>query len=136
STPKPIKLGGSSSPPEEPKTTPVAKSGDSADTANWDSLMNQLRPGGGFEHLDRPEGVAFAKVKSYGKAAYPHLIRYIYLNDEQEPTISTAAVAVLNALTGRDTPLPKAVNRAKVKAEWEEWLKSGGEAKPESPKQP
>ena len=81
-------------------------------------------------------GVAFQKVKSFGKAAYPHLVKYIYLNDEQEPTISTAAVAVLNALTGRDTTLPKAVNRAKVKAEWEEWLKTAGDAKPATPKQP
>jgi ribosomal protein S27E len=127
SSDKPIKIGEAK--PEDPKPTVISKGPESADNANWDQLMNQLRPGGGFDHLDRPEGVAFAKVKSFGKAAYPHLVRYIYLNDEQEPTISTAAVAVLNALTGRDTPLPKAVNRAKVKAEWEEWLKSPDAAK-------
>lgn len=128
---KPLVLGSGTTNKDEPKPTPVARGAETADNANWDALMRDLRPGGGFEHLDRPEGVAFAKVKSFGKAAYPHLIKYIYLNDEQEPTISTAAVAVLNALTGRDTPLPKAVNRAKVKAEWEEWFKSEG-GKPEA----
>jgi DNA-directed RNA polymerase subunit RPC12/RpoP len=118
---------------EEPKPTVIARPSEAVDNVDWDRLMRDLRPGGGFEHLDRPEGVAFQKVKSFGKAAYPKLVRYIYIDDEQEPTISVAAVAVLNALTGRDTPLPKAANRAKAKAEWEEWLKSPDAAK-EPPK--
>jgi hypothetical protein len=126
---KPIKLGEPKA--EDPKPTVIARPSEAVDNVDWDRLMRDLRPGGGFEHLDRPEGVAFQKVKSFGKAAYPKLIQYIYLNDEQEPTLSVAAVAVLNALTGRDMPLPKAVNRAKVKAEWEEWLKS-----PEAAKEP
>jgi DNA-directed RNA polymerase subunit RPC12/RpoP len=128
---KPIRLGEPRT--EDPKPTVIAKPADAVDNVDWDRLMRDLRPGGGFEHLDRPEGVAFQKVKSFGKAAYPKLVRYIYIDDEQEPTMSVAAVAVLNALTGRDTPLPKAVNRAKVKAEWEEWLKSPDAAK-EPPK--
>jgi len=94
--------------------------------------MKDLRPGGGFDHLDRPEGVAFQKVKAFGKPAYPKLINYI---DHEDSAIGIGAVAALNALTGRDSALPKGVTKAKIKAEWEEWLKSEG-AKADPPKQP
>jgi len=126
SSEKPLVLGSGSSGKEEPKTTPVGAKAENVDNANWDALMRDLRPGGGFEHLDRPEGVAFQKVKGFGKAAYPKLIQYI---DAEEPAIATAAVVVLNTLTGRDSALPRGVNKAKVKAEWEEWLKTAAEAK-------
>jgi len=126
SSDKPIVLGSGAGGKEEPKPTPVAQRAENVDNANWDALMRDLRPGGGFEHLDRPEGVAFQKVKGYGKAAYPKLIKYI---DDEEPAIATAAVVVLNTLTGRDTALPRGVAKAKVKAEWEEWLKTAPEAK-------
>lgn len=126
---KPIVLGEGNK--GEPKATVLSKPAETADNANWKALMEQLRPGGGFEHLDRPEGVAFQKVKGFGPAAYPKLIAYI---DDEEPAFSTAAVAVLNALTGRDEPLPKAVNKAKCKAEWEEWLKNAGAPKGDAPK--
>ena len=45
----------------------------------------------GDEHqrLDRPEGVAFQKVKSFGPAAYPKLISMI---DDEDTAIGTAAV--------------------------------------------
>ena len=82
-------------------------------------------PGGGFDHLDRPEGVAFQKVKGFGKAAYAKLIKYI---DDEDTAIAIGAVAALNALTGRDSALPKGVTKAKIKAEWEEWLKNEGAA--------
>jgi ribosomal protein S27E len=126
SSEKPIVLGSGTTGKDEPKPTPVARGAENADNANWDALMRDLRPGGGFEHLDRPEGVAFQKVKGFGKAAYPKLIKLI---DDEEPAIAIAAVAVLNALTGRDSALPKGVTKAKIKAEWEEWLKTAGEAK-------
>lgn len=114
------------------KPTTLSRPAESADNANWALLMNQLRPGGGFEHLDRPEGEAFQKVKSFGPPAYPKLISFI---EDEDPTIGIAAVAVLNALTGRDEPLPKGVNKAKCKAEWEEWLKKAAPApKPEEAK--
>ena len=119
---------------EDPKPTQLSKPAETADNINWDSLIRELRAGGGFEHLDRPEGVAFAKVKSFGKAAYPKLIAYI---DHEQPEFAIAAVAVLNALTGRDSALPKGVTKSKIKAEWEEWLKSADTApKPDAPKQP
>jgi hypothetical protein len=126
SSDKPIVLGSGSTNKEEPKTTPVAQRAENVDNANWDALMRDLRPGGGFEHLDRPEGVAFQKVKNFGKAAYPKLIKYI---DDEDTAVGRGAVAALNALTGRDSDLPKGVNKAKIKAEWEEWLKTAGEAK-------
>jgi hypothetical protein len=130
SSDKPIRLGEAK--PEDSKPLSIARPSENVDNANWDQLMNQLRPGGGFEFQDRPEGIAFQKVKSFGKAAYPKLIRYI---DDEEPAIAIAAVAVLNALTGRESPLPKGANKAKIKAEWEEWLKNADSAKPEAPKQ-
>lgn len=128
---KPIVLGKKEE-PSDSKPTVVAKSGKSAETANWPQLMQMLRPAGGFDHDDRPEGVAFLEVKSFGKGAYPKLIGFI---DDEDTAIGIAAVAVLNALTGRDTPLPKGVNKSRVKAEWEEWLKNPDAApKTEAPK--
>jgi len=133
SSDKPIVLGSGAGGKDEPKTTQLSKPAETVDNVNWDALMRDLRPGGGFEHLDRPEGVAFQKVKGFGKAAYPKLIKYI---DDEDPTTAIAAVAVLNALTGRDSAFPKGVQKAKIKAEWEEWLKSDGAAapKPDAPK--
>ena len=126
SSDKPLVLGSGSTNKDEPKPTPVAARTETVDNVNWDHIMRDLRPGGGFEHLDRPEGVAFQKVKAFGKPAYPKLIKYI---DDEDTAIAIAAVAALNALTGRDSALPKGVTKAKVKAEWEEWLKSSGDAK-------
>jgi hypothetical protein len=131
SSDKPLVLGSGSGGKDEPKTTQLSKPAETADNVNWDAIMRDLRPGGGFDHLDRPEGVAFQKVKGFGKAAYPKLIKYI---DDEDTAIAIGAVAALNALTGRDSPLPKGVNKAKIKAEWEEWLKSDGAAKPDATK--
>jgi hypothetical protein len=132
SSEKPIVLG-SGDKKEEPKPTQISKPPETVDNVNWDALIRELRAGGGFDHPDRPEGQAFLKVKSFGKAAYPKLIGYI---DHEQPEFGIAAVAVLNALTGRDSPLPKGVTKSKIKAEWDEWLKSGDAAKPDAPKQP
>jgi len=128
---KPLVLGSGDSNKGEAKPTVLSKPSENADNVNWDAIMRDLRPGGGFEHLDRPEGVAFQKVKGFGKAAYPKLIGYI---EHEEPAVSTAAVAVLNALTGRDSALPRPGSKSKIKAEWDEWLKSADAAKPDAPK--
>lgn len=125
---KPIKIGEGGNKEEPKATTALSKPAETAENANWGQLMQQLRPAGGFDHLDRPEGVAFQKVKSFGPAAYPKLIAFI---DDEDTAMGVAAVAVLNALTGRDEPLPKGVNKGKIKAEWEAWLQT---AKPADPK--
>jgi hypothetical protein len=82
--------------------------------------MTTLRAGGAFDDLSRPEGVAFKRVKDMGKDAYPHLIRYI---DHEDPLLGRAAVAVLNALTNQNKPLPNEGTKVKIKAEWEAWVK-------------
>jgi hypothetical protein len=129
---KPITIGEGAK--SDVKPTTLARPAETVDNVNWAQLMQQLRPGGGFDNLDRPEGVAFQRVKSFGPPAYPKLISFI---DDEDTAIGTAAVAVLNSLTGRDEPLPKGVNKGKIKAEWEEWLKnSTGTAKPDAPKKP
>jgi hypothetical protein len=114
----------------ETKPPAAPPQAENPDRVNWDQIMGALRPGGGFDHEDRPEGVAFQRVKSFGKAAYPHLIQYI---SDEDGAIAIAAVVVLNALTGRDSPLPRGVTKAKVKAEWEEWLKNGSESPKSNP---
>jgi len=126
SSDKPIVLGEGSK--GDAKPTTLAHPAETADNVNWAQLMQQLRPGGGFDNLDRPEGVAFQRVKGFGPAAYPKLVAFI---DDEDTAIGKAAVAVLNAITGRDETLPNGANKVKVKAEWEEWLKnSAGTAKP------
>ncbi|RPH48442.1 MAG: hypothetical protein EHM91_04335 [Planctomycetota bacterium] len=134
SSDKPIVLGSGSGGKDEPKATQISKPAETVDNVNWDAIIRDLRSGGGFDHADRPEGVAFQKVKAFGKAAYPKLIKYI---DDEQPEFGIAAVAVLNALTGRDSPLPKGVTKGKIKGEWEEWQKADGAAapKPDAPKQ-
>lgn len=128
---RPLVLGEGLSKPDA-KPTVLSKPAENANNVNWPQLMQQLRPAGGFDNLDRPEGVAFQKVKGLGKAAYPKLVEFI---DDEDTAIGIAAVAVLNAITGRDTPLPKGVSKARVKAEWQEWLKNPEAApKPDAPK--
>ena len=89
--------------------------------ARWDELMTALRAGGAFDELSRPEGVAYKRVKEMGKGAYPHLVKYI---DHEDVMLGRAAVSVLNSLTEQKKPLPNDSTKAKVKAEWEEWVKA------------
>ena len=65
------------------------------------------------------EGIMFRKVKRMGKAAYPHLVKYI---DHEELPLGRAAATVLNELTGEQKPLPNVTTRPQVKAEWEAWI--------------
>jgi hypothetical protein len=95
-----------------------------ASKANWDKLMQDLRAGGAFDQMDRPEGKAFAQVKSMGPAAYPHLAKFI---DNEDPLLGKAAVKVLNMLTGRDGQMPTEANKGQVKAEWEAWIAKQGQ---------
>jgi hypothetical protein len=108
-------------PAAAPAPAPAPRPSDEASRFNWEETLKQLRGGGGFDVEGRPEQVYFERVKKLGKSAYPHLIRYI---DHEDPGFGRAAVAVLNALTGQNRPLPNEATKAKLKAEWEEWLKS------------
>ncbi len=88
------------------------------DKANWDDLMKNLRAGGAFDKMDRPEGQAFARVKGMGKGAYPKLIVYL---DHEELPLARAALKVLETLTGRSGNAMNAANKAQIKSEWEAW---------------
>ena len=104
--------------PEKPPEVPRPASSRGSD---WDQIMKNLRAGGGYEDLSRPEGATFARVKSMGKDAYPHLVRYI---DNEDIMLGKAAVAVLNELTGQKKPAPREDTKVKVKEEWEAWIKA------------
>jgi hypothetical protein len=108
-------------PDESPaaKPAPVAGIEDPA-RAKWDEMMKNMRSGGGFDQMDRPEGVTFQRVKAMGKAAYPYIARYI---DHEDMMLGRAAVSILNELTGRNAPALTAANKAQQKAEWDEWIK-------------
>jgi hypothetical protein len=54
-----------------------------------------------------------------GPVAYPHLVRYI---DHEDPLLGRAAVAVLNALTGRNAPLPTEASKTRHRSEWQAWI--------------
>ena len=102
-------------------SAPPPRSGDEASKFNWEEALKQLRGGGGFDIEGRPEQVYYERVKKLGKPAYPHLIRYI---DNEDPALGRAAVALLNALTGQNLPLPNDGTKVKVKADWEAWIKA------------
>lgn len=110
-------------PAPEPEAPPAKLPAPTRDAgkSNWDQIMTNLRPGGGFDDPGRPEGAAFKMVKDMGKSAYPHLIKYI---DHEDIMIARAAVTVLGELSGKKSSLPNEATRAKIKAEWEEWAKS------------
>jgi hypothetical protein len=94
--------------------------GENPSKANWDDLMKDLRAGGAFDAMDRPEGKAFARVKAMGPGAYEYLAKYV---DNEDPLLGRAAVTVLNTLTGRSAPMPTEGNRAAQRSEWEAYAK-------------
>lgn len=113
--PAPAPMAPVEKPAEAPRPAPSKES-------DWDQIMKNLRPGGGYDDLTRPEGATFARVKSMGKDAYPHLVKYI---ENEDIALGKAAVTVLNELTGQKKALPREDTKAKVRQEWEEWLKGG-----------
>jgi hypothetical protein len=100
---------------------PPPRSGDEASKFNWEEALKQLRGGGGFDIDGRPEQVYYDRIKKLGKAAYPHLVKFI---DNEDPALGRAAVAVLNALTNQKQPLPNDASKSKLKGEWEGWVKA------------
>lgn len=109
-------------PAAEPVKAPApeaAPRGDEAARTNWLEILTNLRGGGAFDLPDRPEHVYFTRVQRMGKSAYPHLVRFI---DDEDPALGRAAVALLNALTNQNKPLPTGPTKAKVKEEWQAWV--------------
>ncbi|MBI2930878.1 MAG: hypothetical protein HYY16_04445 [Planctomycetes bacterium] len=86
---------------------------------DWERLMQDLRPGGGYDEPTRPEGQAMEMLKRMGRDAYPKLVEYIM---HEDLGISRAATAALQHLTGHSTPMPREDNRATVRTLWQEWL--------------
>ena len=86
--------------------------------ANWDKLMRDLRVGGGYGEMDRPEGLAFARVQAMGKGAYPYIVRYL---DNPDSGLGSGANAVLNELTGRSVRW-HALDKHPIRKEWEAWI--------------
>ena len=87
-------------------------------SADWDKLMRDLRVGGGYDEMDRPEGLAFARVQAMGKKAFPYIARYL---DHQDSGLGSGANAVLNELTGRSVRW-HALDKHSIKKEWEAWI--------------
>jgi hypothetical protein len=108
--------GATFNPSPSPSPTPVA-----VGSGEMDAIMGGLKAGGGFDQPTSPEYPYFQKLKSMGKSAYPKLVAYI---DNEDPAMGRAAVAALNALTGRDSKLPNDATKSAIKAEWESWLKT------------
>jgi hypothetical protein len=101
---------------EELKT--MGGGGENPDKANWPDIMKDLRAGGAFDAIERPEGKAFARVKGMGPKAFPHIIKFI---DNEDLPLGKAAVTVLNVLSGRSSPMPNEGNKGQLKSEWEAW---------------
>lgn len=125
STPKaaPAPVAAPAPAPEEvaPPPPPPAPRGDDPSRTKWEDILVQLRGGGGFDVPGRPEQVYFEKVQKMGKAAYPHLVKFI---DHEDTGLGRAAVALLNALTNQKQPLPNEATKAKLKVEWDAWVKA------------
>jgi hypothetical protein len=92
-------------------------------TEPWEQTLRNCRSGG-FSNSNNPEFYEFQKIKAMGKAAYPHLIRFI---DNEDTSLGTTAVLILKELSGRSEAPGRVTeaNKAKIKEDWEGWLRSG-----------
>jgi DNA-directed RNA polymerase subunit RPC12/RpoP len=99
----------------------VIKVPDDPGRVDWPTWMQYLRVAGGFDDPSRPEGQIYQRIKTMGKPAYPHLVKFI---DHEDPMLGKAAVKVLNELTGQNKPLPNENTKGKAKEEWDAWVKA------------
>jgi hypothetical protein len=92
-------------------------------TEPWEQTLRNCRSGG-FSNSNNPEYYEFQKIKAMGKSAYPHLIRFI---DNEDTSLGTTAVLILKELSGRSEATSRVTeaNKAKIKEDWEGWLRSG-----------
>ena len=105
--------------PVAPETVRPAVAAAEIGPGGWDRTMEDLRAGGGFDDPGCPAGAAFERVRNLGREAYRPLIGYLGHDDIG---LARAAVAVLNALTGRAGRLPNQASREAVRQDWEAWL--------------
>ena len=101
-----------------PKVTPG-----NAATEPWEETLKKCRSGG-FSNQSNPEYWEFQKIKTMGKSAYPHLVRFI---DNEDTSLGTTAVLILKELSGRSEATSRVTeaNKGKIKEDWEGWIKSG-----------
>lgn len=90
------------------------------DRENWHKIVRDLKAAGAYDDPSTPQGAAFQRLKSMGRAAYPYLVKHI---DDEDPAIGRAAVAALIELTGRKTDLPREDTKARIKEDWEKWVR-------------
>lgn len=108
---------------------PFGEDVETAQTANWRKLLNDLREfstGGEGESKfswppDSPGARAIVRVQQMGPEAYPYLIKYILADD---PQVGRAAVAALHFLTGYNASLP--YRRADFEAAQKKWMENLG----------
>jgi len=104
-----------------------AFSRDNRRTRRFEGLMAALRSGGSFDEPARPEGRAFAELKALYPGCLPLLAGYVA---HEDLLIARAAVAVLNRLTGRNSPPPSETTRDAQRDEWRAWLAERGHVLP------
>lgn len=94
-----------------------------AATESWEETLKKCRSGG-FHNSSNPEYYEFQRIKGMGKAAYPHLIRFI---DHEDTSLGSTAVLILKELSGRSEQPSRVTeaNKGKIKEDWEGWLRSG-----------
>ena len=94
-----------------------------AATEAWEETLRKCRSGG-FHNSSNPEYYEFQRIKGMGKAAYPHLVKFI---DHEDTSLGSAAVMILKELSGRSEQNSRVTeaNKAKIKQDWEGWLNSG-----------
>jgi hypothetical protein len=90
-------------------------------SGEWRDTLMKCRSGG-FSNSSNPEYYEFQRIKAMGKSAYPILIGFI---DDDE--LGSTAVLILKELSGRSDATSRVTpaNKAKIKEDWEGWLRSG-----------
>jgi hypothetical protein len=109
---------GGGSDPGAPRVAPG-----NASTEPWEQTLRNCRSGG-FHNSSNPEYYEFQKIKSMGKTAYPHLVKFI---DHEDTSLGTTAVLILKELSGRSEQPSRVTeaNKSKIKQDWEGWINSG-----------
>jgi hypothetical protein len=92
---------------------------EAVERVDWVGLARSLQ--GGAYHTDENQGIAYRKVKSYGKSAWPKLVALI---DHEELPVARSAGQLLNDLTGEKKPLPTEQNRTELRNAWAAWVEN------------